>query len=134
MVDESCALPHTRKCAVVAERDAAQVIVIANAGQHQFGAVRGFTWRTGCAAAVLGHPLFRFGKGAVIDGDVEAGLGQVSGHGMSHDTEAEKRNATLGVAGRRGCGITHCTAPSCGAGWGWLKIHYGSDTRVLQAA
>jgi hypothetical protein len=116
-----------------AERDAAQIVVITHAGQHQFDAVRCFTRRTGSAAAVLGHPLFGFGKGAVIDGDVESGAGQVAGHGISHDTQAEKCNTTFCVAGRRGCGITHCTAPSGGAGWGWLKIHYRSDSSGMQA-
>src|SRR3546814_1061157 len=41
VVDEQCALPHRLKRAVAAERHLPEIIVIADAGQHDIGVPRG---------------------------------------------------------------------------------------------
>ena len=44
------------------------------------------------AAAMLPGPFFRLGGGAVVDRDVMAASGDVTGHGIAHDAETDECN------------------------------------------
>ena len=46
----------------------------------------------------LGHPLVGLGRGAVVDGDRVACLGQVTGHVIAHDAKADERHIAGVVA------------------------------------
>ena len=90
MVDEDRARRHAGERAVRAQHHAAQVVVVADAGEHDLGACDGFTRRGGMAAAKFRCPGLRLGGRAVIDGDVVAGARQMAGHGQAHDAQAEE--------------------------------------------
>src|SRR3546814_19561936 len=82
---------------------AAQVVVVADAGKHQPGAVGGCPRRRHGGAAVLLHPGFGLGGGTVVDGHVVAGGGPVAGHGNAHDPPTEEGGlGHLRSEGRRG--------------------------------
>ena len=91
VVDEGRALLHAGKGAVGADRDRAQIVVVADAAHHEILALGGgLRGRGGLAAELLG-PLLRLGRGAVVDGDLMATLfDEVSCHGETHDAETEK--------------------------------------------
>ena len=81
------------KGAVGAERDLAQVVVIADAAHHEILALGGLFRGPGALAAVLGDPFVGLGAGAVIDGDVVAALVlQMPRHRIAHHAEAQKRH------------------------------------------
>ena len=93
VVDEDLALADAFEGAVLAQRNGAHVIVVADAHHHEVLAFRGFAWRLGGAAAVFGNPLFGLGEGAVVDGDVvPAFLLEMPGHRVAHHAETEKRH------------------------------------------
>ena len=82
---------HAGKGAVVPQNHAAQVVVVADAGEDDVGLCRGFA-RGECEAVCrpFGQPLFGLCGGAVVDRHGMAGFGQVAGHGVAHDAEAQK--------------------------------------------
>ena len=93
MIDEDRALAHAGEGAVRPERDLAQVVVVADAGHDEIltrgGGLRG---RRGFAAE-LRDPFLGLGGGAVIDRDlVPAFVLQMSGHGVAHHAQAQKRH------------------------------------------
>ncbi len=91
MVDEDRAFVHAGEGAVGAVDNVAQVVVVADAGEHQVRP-RGRLGRGGAQApAVLLDPGFRLGAGAVKDGHLVAGPGQVPGHGIAHGAKADER-------------------------------------------
>ena len=93
MVDEDRALAHAGETAVGAERDFAQVVVIANAAHDEVLAGRGFLRRLGRLAAVLRDPFLGLGEGAVIDRHLVAAFGlEMAGHRVAHDAQAQKCN------------------------------------------
>ena len=93
MIDEDRAALHTGKGAVLAEHDRPQVVVIADATEDDFPALRGLARRRLMLAAELFRPLLGFGGRAVVDGDdVAALLGEMSGHRVAHHAETQKRN------------------------------------------
>src|SRR6185437_8147879 len=98
MVDEYRARCHARERALVTERDAAQVVVVAHARECEIRAVDGFARRARPASTVFGEPLLGFRPGPVVHGYVEAGFGQMPGHRMTHYAEAEKGDATHCIA------------------------------------
>ena len=51
-----------------------------------------FTWRARCLAAVLSDPLISLLCRPVINGDPMSGARQVTGHRISHDSQADKGN------------------------------------------
>ena len=70
VVHEHRALRHARERAVRAGADRAQVVVVADAGQHDLRPFRGRR-RRGCrGAAVQGDPLRGALRRAVVDGDL----------------------------------------------------------------
>ena len=68
VVDEDRAALHAGEGAVVAERDRAQVVVVADAGEHDLGALgrRGAAWPRSCRR--IPRPMPGLGGGAVVDG------------------------------------------------------------------
>ncbi len=91
MVDEGRALLYAGKGAVGADRDRAQIVVIADAAHHEILALGGGLWRRGGLAAELLGPLLRLGRGAVVHCDLMATLlHEVPCHGETHDAETEK--------------------------------------------
>ena len=91
MIDERGAFLHARKSAIGADRDGAQVVVVADAGHHEILAFgRGLWRRCGLALEFLG-PLFGFGWRPVVHRHLVAALGdEMSCHGETHDAETEK--------------------------------------------
>ena len=62
VIDEDGALPHAGQRAQFAEGDAAQIVVVADAGEHELGFARRLGRRIGQAAAELLHPGFGLGR------------------------------------------------------------------------
>ena len=70
-----------------------KVIVVANAGEDDVGALRGLGGGGGGAAAMLADPFLGLLGGAVVDGDVVAALVlQMASHGIAHHAKSQKRN------------------------------------------
>ncbi|MNI66786.1 hypothetical protein D3C73_1223770 [compost metagenome] len=90
VVDEHGARSHARKCTVGPQHNAAQVVVVAHAGEDDLGTCHRFARRAGMAAAELGDPGLSLGGRAVVDRHVVPGAGQMAGHGQAHDTQAEE--------------------------------------------
>ena len=111
------ARPDAGEDAVIAVNDAAHIVVIAHAGEHDVRARRRLAGRGGRAAAVGFGPSPGLLAGAVIDGDLVAGRGEMPRHREAHDAEADecKRSCVHGgeiripgtaaiIAGRGGSG------------------------------
>ena len=91
MIDEGRALLHAGEGAVGAERDRAQVVVVADAAHHEILALGGGLRRRGGLAAELVGPFLRLGRGPVVHRDLVATLfHQMSCHGETHHAETEK--------------------------------------------
>jgi hypothetical protein len=90
VVDEHRTRLHAGECAVLAEHDRAQVVVVAHAAEHDVGVVRSLPRRGRRCAAVLGGPLVRLGRRAVEDRDVVACAPEVAGHRIPHHAEPEE--------------------------------------------
>ena len=91
MVDEGRALLHAGEGAVSADRDRAQVIVVADAAHHEILAFGGGLRRRGGLAAELVRPFLGLGAGPVVHGHLVAALfDQMSCHGETHHAETEK--------------------------------------------
>jgi len=91
MVDEDRARRHAREGAAVADRHRAQIVVIADAGKDEFGAVRRFgRRRESFGAGELGHEFLRLRHGAIIDAHLVAGAMEMAGHGIAHDPKADE--------------------------------------------
>jgi hypothetical protein len=88
------------KRAVLARRHFAQVVVIADAGEHDLRTGRRFLRRRRSTAAMLFHPGIRLCGGAVIDGDVVPGSGEMSGHRISHHAEPDEGDFAHGLSSR----------------------------------
>ena len=91
VIHEHRALLHPMEGAVGSQRDLAQVVVVADAAHDEvlaFGCRFG-GWRA--APLMLGNPLLRLGRSAVVDDQVMAALVlEVARHRVPHDPETEK--------------------------------------------
>ena len=76
--------------------------------RHHVGARSCLGRRRRRLIAVECHPGQRLGGGAVVDHDLVAGLGKMTGHRCAHDTQAEKRNL------RHGRRVWHAPTPTLG--------------------
>ena len=74
MVDEDRALAHAGEARRLAERDFAQVVVVADAAHDEILALGCFLRRRGGLAAELRGPFLGLGGGAVVDRHVVAAL------------------------------------------------------------
>ena len=94
---------HTGEGAIGAQGDAAQVVVIANAGKNNRRPRRGFAGGFGDLAVMLRGPGLCTGGRAVVDGDVMSRRSQVAGHRPAHGAESKEgdvecRNRFVGAA------------------------------------
>jgi hypothetical protein len=89
---------HAGKGAIGAQHHAAQVIIVADAGEHDLRAGSRLARRGGTLAAVLLDPLLGFLRGAIEHRDLMAGARQVARHRIAHHAQAEEGNA-MGGAG-----------------------------------
>ena len=78
--------------AVRPDRDLAQVVVVADAGEDDLLALGGLARASAPTAAVLGHPFLGLGRGAVVDRHLVALGFEVPRHRIAHDPQAEKSN------------------------------------------
>ena len=91
VVDEGRAFLHAGERAIGAERDRAQVVVVADTGHHEILALRGGLRRCGGLAAEFLGPCLGLGRRPVEDRDLVAAFDdQMSCHGKTHDAETEK--------------------------------------------
>ena len=107
VIDKDGPRLHARKGAVVAQHNGAQVVIIAHAGEDHACALDGFAGRGRMAAArKLFGPGFGLGRRAVVDRDLMASRSQVPGHGVAHDTQAQKghRRGSAGCVAAGGDG------------------------------
>ena len=75
---------HGGQYAGIAQHHRAQVVVVADAGEHQFRVPGRLGGAGGTAPAVALDPLPGAARGAVVDGDLAAAGLQVAGHGKAH--------------------------------------------------
>ena len=93
MVDENLALAHAGEGAIGAERDLAQVVVVADASHDEVLALGGGLRGSGGFAAILLDPGVGLGGGAVVDRHlVAAFVLEMPGHGVAHHAQAQKRH------------------------------------------
>ncbi len=93
IVDVDRTLLHAGKCAVRAKRDCSQVIIIANTGEDEVAALSSGLRRRRRFAAMFRHPFVRFRGRAIEDREFMATpFGEMTGHGIAHDTKTDKRN------------------------------------------
>ena len=93
MVDDDRALRDAGEDAVLAEHDLAEIVVVADAGHDEVLALGRRLRRRRAAAAMLGHPLFRLGGGAVVDRDLVAAFRlEMPRHRVAHHAEPDKRH------------------------------------------
>ena len=90
MVDQDRPAGHAGKSAVVTVDHAAQLVVVADAGEDDFGAFGRLGRRRRGLTLVLGGPGLGLGGGAVADPDLVAARGQMPGHGETHVAEADE--------------------------------------------
>src|SRR4029079_4841443 len=85
------ALFHAGESAIGADRDRAQVIIVADATHHEILAFGGGLRRCAGLAAEFIGPFLRLCAGPVVNGDLVATLfHQMSRHGEAHYAETEK--------------------------------------------
>ena len=80
--------------AVGAVDDLAHVVIVADAHHHELGALGRLGGRRRGPMPVQRHPGQRFLRRAVVDGDVVAGRGEVTGHRRPHHAEPNESNRT----------------------------------------
>jgi hypothetical protein len=90
VIDKDRARAHARERPVGAKADAAQIVIIADAGHHERGPLCGLARRRGVPSAMLGRPFFGLGRRAVIDADIMPRRRQVARHGIAHHTQSQK--------------------------------------------
>jgi hypothetical protein len=90
VVDEDGALAHCGEGAVLGRRHRAQIVVIADASEHDLLALGGLGRRRSIDAAMLCHPFLRLLRRAIVDRDVMALGLEMAGHGIAHHAETEE--------------------------------------------
>jgi hypothetical protein len=91
VIDESSTLLQARECAIGADRDRAQVMVIADACHDKILALGGGLRRRGGFSAEFLGPCFGLGSGPVEYRHLVATFGdEMSCHGETHNAETEK--------------------------------------------
>ena len=96
VIDKNRARLHACKCTVRAQRDRAQVIVVADTAKHDVGLGGGFARRGGPGALEFGVPAVRLGFAAVVDRDLVPRQRQMAGHRCPHDAKAQKGHRDRG--------------------------------------
>ena len=92
VVDEDRAFLHSREGAVRSKGDAAQVVVVADAGEDDLLSPGGLARGRGMGAAMRRDPGLRLRGRSIVDGDLVALAGEVAGHRPTHHAEAQERD------------------------------------------
>ena len=100
VVDEERARLHSREGAVVAKADAAQIVVVSDAGHDESRPRSRLPRRRRALAAMLLDPFLRLGGGAVVDPHLVARRLEMARHGVAHDPEPEKCQLRHGFVSR----------------------------------
>ena len=90
MIDEDRAPGHGGEGAFRAGGDRTQVIVIADAGEHDLGALGGPGRGRGRAAAMLGDKVFGLRRGAIVHADVMPLGREMAGHRETHHAKTNE--------------------------------------------
>ena len=90
MIHQHAVRPQPGERAVVAVRDAADVVVVADAHEHELGALGRLARRRRGAPAILVGPGCGLLGGAVVHAHVVAFGPEVSGHRIAHDAEPDE--------------------------------------------
>ena len=94
VIDEQASRLHRAERAFAAQRHLAQVVISANATDYDLRLLRRFG-RAGRDGPAIGFgPAFGFANGAVVNGQVVSGLGQMSCNRAAHDAQADKRDVS----------------------------------------
>ena len=101
VVHKDAAFAHPRKCAVLAEANGTQVVVVAHARHHEIRPSHGLARGRSKGAAVLRGPGLSLCSCAVINGHLVTCFLQMSGHRIAHDTQTKERK------------FCHVLPPSC---------------------
>jgi hypothetical protein len=85
---------HTGKGAIGTQNHSAQIVIVANAAKNNVGIFDGFTGRGGMrwlfGVGKLLAPSGRLGGTSVVHSDRMTRTGQVTGHGVTHDAQAQE--------------------------------------------
>src|SRR5262249_11706076 len=121
VVDKGRAFANAVEGAVLAKRDLAQVVVVADAA-HDEVLTGGGGPRGGCAlAAELLDPLLGLGGGAVIDRDLVATFVlEVPGYRIAHHAKPEKRHLRHDLLPIPDCCCSIDQSGRSSVNWGWL--------------
>ena len=92
MVDEDGAGLHAGKRAIGPEHHAAKVVVIADTGHHELGAMGGLGGRAPKRAAMLRDPGLGLCRRAIIDAQLMALRRQMPRHRIAHHAQPQKRH------------------------------------------
>ncbi len=92
VVEKDRATAHAGEGAVGSEHDRAQMVVVADAAEHDLLARRRFLGRLGGPALVLLGPRLGLGEGPVVDRHIVALGGEVPRHRKAHHTQTQKRH------------------------------------------
>ena len=93
VVDEHRAGLQAMERALLACGDLAEVLIVANAAEHEIRVLRRLPggWRQ--LPAIFRNPRPSLAKRAIIDGEIVPALGaDMPGHGIAHDAQADKCN------------------------------------------
>ena len=89
VINEDCALFHAGEGSVGPKRDGAKVVVISDAGEHNFGVGRGFARRRKGLHAVFRREALRLLDRPIIDGEAMPAPRQMASHGVAHDAKSK---------------------------------------------
>jgi hypothetical protein len=108
VVNQNGGRGHGVECAIGARADLAQVIVIADAGDHQLGIFGGFCGCMGQRPAMLRDKSLGFGVSAVVNRHLMPGPDKVRGHGRTHGAQSDVGDAlrwdgVVGFGGNHRC-------------------------------
>ena len=91
MIHEDRTRLHAGKGARISQHNAAHVIVVSEAREHEVGVFDSLKRRFLKSGAVLLRPLLSLGDRTVINRHLKALFDQMSGHGIAHHAEPQKR-------------------------------------------
>ena len=91
MIHEDRTRLHAGKGARLSQHNAAHVIVVSEAREHEVGVFDSFKSRFLKSGAVLLRPLLSLSDRTVINRHLKALFDQMSGHGIAHHAKPQKR-------------------------------------------
>jgi hypothetical protein len=91
MVDEQAARAQRAKGAVAAEGDGGDIVVRADAADHDVGFLGGLSGADRRRAAIAFHPGLGLAHGSVEHGELVTCPGKMTCHWRAHDPQPQKR-------------------------------------------